>query len=81
MGACMYVCWGGVTVFLYVSVYPRISLPLASARTLAGECIHKDRWVTKTTCLLQPGPRHVDRVRQSINHTYKGHGPLMAVCL
>lgn len=53
----------------------------ASAKSLTGECIHRDRWVTKTTCLLQPGPQHVDRVRQSINHTYKGHGPLMAVCL
>lgn len=76
------VCLGGggyVTVF--VSVYPHISSPLPSAGTLTGECILRDRWVTKTTCLLQPGPRHVDRVRQSINHAYKGHGPLMVVCL
>lgn len=69
------------TVFAYVSVYHHIALPPASAKTLTGECIHRDRWVTKTTCLLQPGPRHVDRVRQSINHAYKGHGPLMAVRL
>lgn len=41
-----------VTVF----VYPRISLPLPPAKTVTGECIHRDRWVSKTTCLLQPGP-------------------------
>lgn len=28
-----------VTVFVYVSVYPHISSPLPSARTLTGECI------------------------------------------
>lgn len=86
---CACVCWCVrmgvrcvcVTVFVYVSVYAQISSPLPPARTLTGECIHRDRWVTKTACLLQPGPWHVDRVRQSINHPYKGHGPLMVVCL
>lgn len=69
----------GVTMF--VSVCPYISSPLPSARTLTGEYILRERWVTKTTCLLQPGLQHVDRVRQSINHKYKGHGLLMVACL
>lgn len=55
-----------------MSVYLHISLPLASARTLTGNCILGNRWVTKTMYLLQPGPPHVDKVTKSINQSQKG---------
>lgn len=68
----------GGLVGLLVSMYPHMSLSGASAKTLTGECVLRDRWVSKTVCPLQPGQQHEDRVRQSIHHAYKGHGPLMA---
>lgn len=64
--------WGKVGEILFVSIYLYASLPLASARTLTGKCILRNRWVTKTMYLLQLGPPHVDRVIKSINQRQKG---------
>lgn len=71
-GRCLCVGGWGLYVTLFVSVYLHISWSLASARTLTGKCILRNRWVTKTVYLLQTRLLHADRVRKSINQAHKG---------